>query len=243
MALAHRLVERSDGRQAQQVLPAVVLLEDVEHLVLAHQCAELRRVLTRRDAQQQSVVVLLESEERELRRVDEHRAVEVVDEALYIIICSIELAGSAQQHRLRLVAEVLEDAYRLVGGHLVAAYAQMAVYQALHLAANKVDVSLRHGASEAQVAVVAVAHRYVDDDVALGKQFVNSLAEHEEERASISTRARRRRYVKILNILRIVDTVVESLNLVIHLGAHRRIRHLYIKLRKNIRKCAPCFHF
>jgi len=220
-----------------------MLLEDVEHLVLTHQCSELRRVLARGYAQQQTVVVLLYTEECELRRVDEHRAVEVVDEALYIIICSVELTRSAQQHRLRLIAEPLKEAYRLVGRYLVATYLQTAVDETLHLAAYLVYVSRGNGATQAQVAVVAVAHWNVDDDVALRKQLVHRLAEYEEERACIGADARRRRYVQILNVLRVVHTIMQSFDLVVYLCAHRRVRHLHIKLRKNVRKCTSCCYF
>ena len=64
----------------------MVFLEDFKHLVLAYECAKLRRVAHRGYAQKQSVVVFFKSEERELCRIGEHRTVIVVDEAVYVII-------------------------------------------------------------------------------------------------------------------------------------------------------------
>ena len=62
----HRLVELSYCTDAEDALPAVLLLEDVEHLVLSNHRSELMRVGCRRYTQQQTVVVLFQPEEVEL---------------------------------------------------------------------------------------------------------------------------------------------------------------------------------
>ena len=65
-ALVDDLVQVADGAQPQDILPAMVLLEDAEHLVLVDHLAQLVGMGSRRYAQQQSVVVFLQSEEVEL---------------------------------------------------------------------------------------------------------------------------------------------------------------------------------
>ena len=63
MTRLHGRVKHAHGAHAQDVLPAVVLLKDVEHLVLSHHLAQHGGVLWRRYAQQQAIIVRLEAKE------------------------------------------------------------------------------------------------------------------------------------------------------------------------------------
>ena len=98
--LVDDLVQVADGTQSEDVLPAVVLLEDAEHLVLMHHLAQLPGMDGRGDAQQQTVVVLLQSEEVELRGVGQQRTVIIVDVTVDFVIGGIDATRALQQLHL-----------------------------------------------------------------------------------------------------------------------------------------------
>ena len=87
-------VQVADISQVHDVLPLVVFLEDAEHLVLADEGSELGGVIAVGDAQQQTVEVVFQSEEVDLRRVSEQRAVVIVLIAVDVVIGGVEASGA-----------------------------------------------------------------------------------------------------------------------------------------------------
>ena len=63
MSGIHGSVEVTDRAHAEKILPAVVLLEYLEQLVLLDHGWELPWIVDRRDAQQYAIVIQVESEE------------------------------------------------------------------------------------------------------------------------------------------------------------------------------------
>ena len=90
MTRLYRLVEVAHGSDTQDVLPAMVLLEDVEHLILLRHLAQFIRILERRNAQQHAIVILLQSEEIKSRSIGEQRAVIEIHIFTYFIIGGID---------------------------------------------------------------------------------------------------------------------------------------------------------
>lgn len=71
MSRIDSLVEVAHGSDTQDFLPAMMLLEDIKHLVLPGHFAQLIRVADRRNAQQHAIIVLLQPEEIELGGIGE----------------------------------------------------------------------------------------------------------------------------------------------------------------------------
>ena len=95
--LLHSAIECAHRANAKDVLPAVVLLEDLEHLVLARQFAKHSRIRGRRNAQQQTIVVRHEVEQRHQSRVWQQCTIEIVHVAIQVVIRRIELSERLQQ--------------------------------------------------------------------------------------------------------------------------------------------------
>ena len=68
IAFLNGCIELANRTYSKNILPAMVLLEDFEHLVLPGHLAKHRRILARRNAQQQSIIVELQTEEFHLSR-------------------------------------------------------------------------------------------------------------------------------------------------------------------------------
>ena len=224
----HHLVEVSHGADAHDALPPMVLLEDLEHLFLMDELGQHARRLQVGDAQQQAVVERLQPEEIELRGVGEQGSVVIIHVVVYPIISGVDGADAAQQLHFGLVALVLEHAYGLLGGYLVAGDGHAGVDNLLHAPPDAVHVGLFHAAAYLQIHVVSVAHRDVDVDPALGVEVVHGLAEHEEERARIVARARPGGHVEKLHVLVVVEPIVHSLHLIIDFGADGAVVHFEI---------------
>ena len=86
IAFLHGIVEVAHGAYFQDALPAVVLLEYLEHHVLLDHRAQLAGVASCGNAQQHPVVVFLQSEEIQLRGVGEQCAVVVIIVAAQFVV-------------------------------------------------------------------------------------------------------------------------------------------------------------
>ena len=224
----HGGVELAHGAESQDVLPAMVLLEDFEHLVLAGHLAQRMRVLHRRDTQQESVVIFLQPVEIELAGVGHQRAIEIVHIAVEVVVRGVERAQRLQQFHLRVGTQRTEQLDGLVRRRLVAAYGQGGVNDLLHALAQVVNVLLHDGPTDLQVAVIAVRHGDVDDHRAVGVKVAHGLAEHEEQGACIGTRTSRRVHTQKLDVLRMIQTEAHALHLVVHLGRYGAARHIFL---------------
>ena len=96
MAIIDGFVQVANGAHAQDVLPAVVLLEDAKHLVLHHNLTQFLGMLYRRNAQQQTIIVFLQAKEIDLRGASEQGAIEIVVILVDIIERGIERADTLQ---------------------------------------------------------------------------------------------------------------------------------------------------
>ena len=107
-ALLHGAVELADRSDFHDVLPAVMLLEHLKHLVLSRHFAEHRRVFRRGNAQQQTVVVRFESEQLHRTRVLHQCSVEIVHEAVQVVVNRVERAECFEQCHFRVRSDTLK---------------------------------------------------------------------------------------------------------------------------------------
>ena len=239
----HSLVEVTHRTDAQNVLPTMVLLEDLKHLVLLGQFAQYARVLDRRNAEQHTIIILLQAEEIQLGSIGEKRAIIEIDIFTYLIIGSVDGARGLEEFHLLHVTLLLEEGDGFLRRHHVSTDRHLGIDDLLHTLANPIDILIGSRATKAHIHIEAIRHRDVDDDIVGRIKVLHRLAEHKEERAGVGTRARRRSHVEELHILIIIHTIMKTFHLIIHLTRHRSILHLETKCRKNIKKCASDFYF
>ena len=106
----------------------------------------------------------------------------------------------------------------------------LAVYNLLHAALDVCHISIQHLPAYLQFAVIAIAHRSLDAKRGNVIQVLHSLGKHEKQGTAIDTSARRRMHVQKLHILGIVETVIQSLHLIVDTGTHRTILHVLSRL-------------
>ena len=241
--LLHGFVEVAYGLDAEDALPAVMLLEHLEHLVLAYQFAQPGGILCGRDAQEDTVEVRFQAEEVDLCGIREHRTVVIVLVVVEHVIDRIERAAAAQQLCFLPVAETVEHFDGFFRRGLKTLYGQAGIDDFLHTGADAAHVVGRNGVSEFQIAVVAVRDRDVDHHAAARIEVVYGLAQHEKQRTGVSADARGRVQVEVFHVLVVVDTVVQSLHLVVHFGTHGTESHLEIIFLVNVRKCTSDWDF
>ena len=111
----------------------------------------------------------------------------------------------------------------------MAAYGPGGIDDVLHLGLDAVYVGLGHLVAYHHVAVVALGHGYVDDDVAVAVELAHGLAKDEEERAGVATHARGRGDVEELDVLGLIDAVVQSLHLVVDVSDDGLVLHLEVQ--------------
>ena len=90
------------------------------------------------------------------------------------------------------------------------------------------DVGQFDGASDAQVAEVALGHGVLHVELALGEKLAYRLVENEAERTDISAHTRRVAHIEKLHVLVVVDPEIESFRAVIDLGADHLIRKIEV---------------
>ena len=213
----------------------MVLLEYAEHLVLPCHLWQLLRVFQVGDAQQQPVIVFLQSEKINHRGVGEQRAVVVVHVVDHLVICGVQSAIALQQLHLRGVALLGKHPHGVFRRHLMAVYVYLGVYYLLHPLSYPRGVVVGNVVPYRQVHVVAIAHRYVYHHPAARVEVVHRLAENEKERAGVATRPRAGGHVEKFHVLVAVCPEVHSLNLVVDLRAYRLSGHFQSRLKKNFR--------
>ena len=100
---------------------------------------------------------------------------------------------------------------------------QVGIDDLLHTLAQGFGILRFHGASNLQVAVVAVRHRNVYDYCTIGIEVAHGFTQDKKERPGIGTLARCRRDVEKLHVLVAIYAESESLNLIINFGYKRLI--------------------
>ena len=218
----------------------MVFLEDFEHLVLPNHLAQLVGMGRGGQSQQQSIVVFLHAKEVQLSGVGEQGAVIIVVIALNLVIGGVEASQALHQLYLALLAALRESLYRLFRGALVPYHGYMGVDDVVHLLSDVVDIECREGAADVQIAVIAVAHGDVYDHLALGKQFVDGPAQHEEQGACVCPHARGGVQIQKLHVLGVIHVIGHALHLVVHLGTNRTEVHLQLCPFIDFLQCASC---
>ena len=149
-------VEVADGAHAEDILPAVVLLEYLKQFVLTYQVAQFRRVFLRGDAQKHTIIVFHQFEKVYLRRVDEQCAVIIVVVSIDVVIFSIELAGAFQQFHLAYVAKVGKHFDGVLCRTFVADDRNLSIDNLLHPARYALHILVGDGTAELKVAVITI---------------------------------------------------------------------------------------
>ena len=181
MARSDGFIEVAYSADTENFLPSVVLLEYLKHLVLPDNLGQNPWIFNRRDAQQQTVIVFVKSEEIKTSRVGQQRTIIKVHVIINLIIGSVEFSCTLQEFGLSLIAPVSEHLYRLFCRYFEAFHRHMSIDNLLHALANAVYIGLFYRVTKLQIDVIAIGNRDIYDDITLGIKVVNSLTEHEKQ--------------------------------------------------------------
>ena len=99
----------------QQFIPAVVLAEDIKHLVLRHRVLQHRRVITIRNAQQQAVLERQQVEQRHITRTGQQHVRVVVDILAHAEIAAVRISQGLEDRTLVVIplSEHTDHLFRL----------------------------------------------------------------------------------------------------------------------------------
>ena len=116
MPLVTRHVELSDGGDAEDVLPVVLLAEDLEHLRLVGHRHQVVGILGVGQAEQKSVAIGHKIKQDELTRFDEQRPVEIVGGVAERIVSGVKRTATLKQAGLALQTISAEAGHGFVRG-------------------------------------------------------------------------------------------------------------------------------
>ena len=88
----------------QQLVPAVVLLEDRVHLILRHDILQLGRVVTIRDAHEQTVLERLDIEHIDITRAGEQDIGVIIDILAHPEVTAVGVTQGLEDRRLVVIA-------------------------------------------------------------------------------------------------------------------------------------------
>ena len=170
------LIEVAHGSDTQDFLPAMMLLEDVEHLVLPGHLAQLVRVLERRNAQEHAVIILLQAEEIELGGIGEQCSVG-----------SIDRARSLEQFYFFHISLFLKQGDGIFRRNGEPANRHPGIDNLLHAAADDIHILIHNRTTETDIHIETVGNRNINHHVCCRIDILHRLAKYEEEGAGIGT--------------------------------------------------------
>ena len=229
MSRIDSLVEVTHGSDTQDFLPAMMLLEDIKHLVLSGHFAQLIRVADRRNAQQHAIIVLLQPEEIELGGIGEQGTIIIIHIFTYFIIGGIDGTRSPEKLHLLHIALFLEEGDSLLGRHREAAYRHLGVDNLLHAAAENVHILIYYRTPQTDIHIESIGYRNIDDHIRIRINILHCLAQYKEKRPGIGTRTRRRIHIQEFYILGVINTVMHAFHLIIYPRRHRSMGHFKVK--------------
>ena len=184
----YRLVKIAYSPDAQDTLPAMMLLEYLKHLVLSGHFAQHIRVLERRNAQEHAIIIFLQPEEIELRGIGEQRAVVIIYIITYFIIGSIDRARCLEQFHLLNISFLLKQRHSLFGRHGEPAYRHPGIDNLLHATADDVHIFIYNRSAQADIYVETIRYGDINHHICSRINVLYRLAENKEEGTGICTR-------------------------------------------------------
>ena len=181
------LIEVAHGSDAQDFLPAMMLLEDVEHLVLPGHLAQLVRILERRNAQEHAVIIFLQAEEIELGGIGEQCSVIIIHVFTYFIIGSIDRARSLEQFYFFHISLFLKQGDGIFRRNGEPANRHPGIDNLLHAAADDIHILIHNRPTETDIHIKAVGNRNINHHICSRIDILHRLAKYEEEGAGIGT--------------------------------------------------------
>ena len=181
------LIEVAHGSDTQDFLPAMMLLEDIKHLVLSGHFAQLIRVADRRNTQQHAIIVLLQPEEIELGGIGEQCSVIIIHVFTYFIIGSIDRARSLEQFYFFHISLFLKQGDGIFRRNGESANWHPGIDNLLHAAADDIHILIHNRTTETDIHIETVGNRNINHHVCCRIDILHRLAKYEEEGAGIGT--------------------------------------------------------
>ena len=174
-------------RQAHDDVPARLLGKHLEGLRLVHVFSQLGGFVPVGHAQQQSLLVAVQSPHPQVSGTGHQRAVVVVHGVAQRVVVGVYLSAGLQQLHLVRESAFLEDADGLFVGGFSAAERHVQVDDFLHAALDLLELLVidGHAVLLLEVAVVAAAQRVLDEEFRARQHVLRGLVEHEAEATDI----------------------------------------------------------
>ena len=228
VALLAGEVQVAHGAQAHYIVPGQVLLEHSEGLGLVHVWGDEGGVMLVGAAEQHAFVEELQVPDLKVAGRRHQAAVVIVGGAAEGVVVHIHLPAGFQQTGLVFVAFFPEDAYGLGRLHLEAVEVQVFLHHSEHAGLYLFHV-FRGGFAAVglvQFAVVAVRDWMLHLYLAAAEHVVRRLAQQEEEGTVVHPHSAGGGGVAEFDVAVVIDTELEPLGNVVHLGRNYRVGHV-----------------
>lgn len=208
-------VEFAHGGASKDFLSAVLLLEDVEHLLLFGHRAQLVRLFGIGHADEESFSIGDEVEEGELAGAEEKCAIKIVDSVVEDVVVGVEIADALEKLHLACESLLAEHFDGFCGVCSDAAEGDVGVYDFCHPLAQLCSNLGSDSTFDLEMTVVASGNRSADAEVGVWEEVACGFEEYEKEASRVGAQSREGGEVEKFEVARVVDGVVKTFHAVV----------------------------
>lgn len=183
-------VEFAYGGAPKDFLSAVLLLEDVEHLLLFGHGAQLLRLFGIGHADEESFSIGDEVEEGELAGAEEECAIKIVDSVVEDVVVGIEIADALEKLHLACESLLAEHFDGFCGVCSDSAEGNVGVYDFCHPLAQLCSNLGSYSTFDFEMTVVSSGNRGADAEVGAREEVACGFVEHEKEASCVGAQSR-----------------------------------------------------
>ena len=222
----------------QQFVPAVILLEDREHLLLRNRIFEDKRVRTIRNTDKHSVFERLYVEERHITGTRQQYIRIIIDEIAHTEVTAVRVSKGLKDRTL-VVETSREHLNDLLGLLLFLIDRTILGNDLTHTFLDSSHHLRRHNRRRSlafqvlvfidmplERAVVTFADRMLHTQVHLWVQLIHRTSEHHIQSTHVHAHTTRRTGIQELHIFGFIEQKIEVLHFVVHVCCNDRIRQL-----------------
>ena len=236
MPLVAGHIQVAHRTDAQNLVPAVIFLKDLQHLFLFHHLFQFGRVGTVGNPKQQSVVVFHDVEQADVSGAGNQAAVVTVHGITQTVVVRVELSVGVEQAGFVFHAPFFKQADHFVGVTFRTYVGNVGRNDFLHLLLDALHVVQSDGAVDVELAEIAFRNGVLQGNTSLRIKFFHCFDQDEKQRTDVGPHARWTGDVQKFHVFVVVHPEVETFNLVIDFGTDRTVRHGQIKTVINIQK-------
>ena len=230
ITLKNGFVHVASIRQTHDDIPAHLLGKDLKRTRLFHLFCQYRGIPLIGNAQQQSILITLQSPHAQIACRRNQRTIIVVDGIAQHIIIGIDLSTRLQKFHLVHESSLSEHSDSLFQSGLSTTERHIGIDNLLHplTDAQHILVSQWRTVFLLEVAIDTSSQRVFDKEFTARKHVNGGLIEHETERTGIDATSRTIGGIDKLDITILEHTELQTLRHIIHLRRNHGIRQIDI---------------